>query len=157
MISSAFWIVIQKLHWAIKIMWAEKCPQTLWFSSNLTLGLIELMFTHTALSARQHLVIGYYISDHRDFLHIQKVVRQKLQQVHSQKTCEPISGLILSLRPANERWRYFVKTSLIGWVQAWNQLCIITWNHTQVSENRTSLLEHIKVIWWSLWQWLHTL
>ena len=29
-----------------------------------------------------------------------------------------ISGLILGLRPANERRRYFVMTSLIGWVQA---------------------------------------
>ena len=27
-------------------------------------------------------------------------------------------GLILGLRPANERRRYFVTTSLIGWVQA---------------------------------------
>ena len=32
-------------------------------------------------------------------------------------------GLILGLRPANERWRYFVTTSLIDWVQAQNQLC----------------------------------
>ena len=29
-----------------------------------------------------------------------------------------ISGLILHLRPANERRRYFVTTSLIGWAQA---------------------------------------
>ena len=29
--------------------------------------------------------------------------------------------LILGLRPANERRRYFVTTSLIGWAQAWNQ------------------------------------
>ena len=27
------------------------------------------------------------------------------------------AGLILGLRPANERWRYFVTTSLIGWAQ----------------------------------------
>ena len=27
-----------------------------------------------------------------------------------------VPGLILGLRPANERWRYFV-TSLIGWAQ----------------------------------------
>ena len=30
------------------------------------------------------------------------------------------SGMILGLRPANERRRYFVTTSLIGWAQAWN-------------------------------------
>ena len=29
-----------------------------------------------------------------------------------------IVGLILGLRPANERWPYFVTTFLIGWVQA---------------------------------------
>ena len=35
----------------------------------------------------------------------------------------PRSGLILGLRPANERRRYFVTTSIIGWAQAWNQPC----------------------------------
>ena len=36
-----------------------------------------------------------------------------------------ITGVILGLRPANERRRYFVMTSLVGWVQvqAWNQPC----------------------------------
>ena len=29
-----------------------------------------------------------------------------------------VTGLILGLHPANERRRYFVTTSLIGWVQA---------------------------------------
>ena len=28
------------------------------------------------------------------------------------------TGMVLGLRPANERRRYFVTTSLIGWVQA---------------------------------------
>ena len=31
------------------------------------------------------------------------------------------TGLILGLRPANERRRYKVTTSLIGWAQTWNQ------------------------------------
>ena len=34
-----------------------------------------------------------------------------------------ITGLILCLSPANERRRYFVTTSLIGWAQAYNQPC----------------------------------
>ena len=38
-----------------------------------------------------------------------------------------ISGLILGLRPANERRRYKVTPSLIGWAQTWNQPC--TWCH----------------------------
>ena len=36
-----------------------------------------------------------------------------------------ITGLILGLRLVNERRRYFVTTSLIGWPQAPNQPCII--------------------------------
>ena len=32
-----------------------------------------------------------------------------------------LSGLILGLRPTNERRRYFVTTSLIGWAQDENQ------------------------------------
>ena len=36
------------------------------------------------------------------------------------------TGLILGLRPANERLHYFVMTSLIGWAQAQNQPSGIT-------------------------------
>ena len=32
-------------------------------------------------------------------------------------------ALALGLHPANERRRYFVTTSLIGWAQAYNQPC----------------------------------
>ena len=35
-------------------------------------------------------------------------------------------GLILGLRPANERRRYLVTTSLIGWMLTWNQPCLHT-------------------------------
>ena len=42
---------------------------------------------------------------------------------NSSVTIEGKSGLILGLRPANERWRYFVTTYLIGWAQAQNQSC----------------------------------
>ena len=35
------------------------------------------------------------------------------------------AGLILGLRPANERRCYFVTTSLIGWAQTYNQPCAI--------------------------------
>ena len=37
---------------------------------------------------------------------------------HAGGSCGVPSGLILGLRPANERRRYFVTTSLIGWAQA---------------------------------------
>ena len=36
----------------------------------------------------------------------------------SSTTLRYITGLILDLRPANERQSYFVTTSLIGWAQA---------------------------------------
>ena len=38
-----------------------------------------------------------------------------------------LSGLILGLHPANERLRYKLMPSLIGWVQAQNQHCILLW------------------------------
>ena len=34
---------------------------------------------------------------------------------------DDITGLILGLRPANEKWRYVVTTFLVGWTQTWNQ------------------------------------
>ena len=36
----------------------------------------------------------------------------------NQNIYDTTSGLIPGLRPANERRRYFVTTSLIGWAQA---------------------------------------
>ena len=35
-----------------------------------------------------------------------------------------VTGLILGLRPVNERQRYFVKTSLIGTAQTYNHPCV---------------------------------
>ena len=37
---------------------------------------------------------------------------------------QPCAGLILGLRPANERRRYKVTPSLIGWAQMYNQPCM---------------------------------
>ena len=41
---------------------------------------------------------------------------RQLQNTHGKANA--LSGLILGLRPTNERWRYIVTSSLIGWVQA---------------------------------------
>ena len=38
------------------------------------------------------------------------------------------SGLIIGLRPANERRRYKVTPSLIDWAQTWNQPCPLVKN-----------------------------
>ena len=38
-----------------------------------------------------------------------------------------IAGLILGLLPANERQRYFVTSSLFGWLQTYIQPCIACW------------------------------
>ena len=43
----------------------------------------------------------------------------KLEHTHNVS----YSGLILGVRPINERRRYFVTTFLIGWAHAWNQPC----------------------------------
>ena len=41
---------------------------------------------------------------------------------------EPLSaGIILCMRPANERWRCNATSSLIGWAHWQNDLCVCTW------------------------------
>ena len=44
--------------------------------------------------------------------------------------------------PANERQRYFVTTSLIGWVQAWNQPCITPYTNTNRSNHNKPTQHH---------------
>ena len=57
---------------------------------------------------------------------------------------ESISGLILGLRTANGKLRYFVTTSLIGWVQAQNQPCLLLMTYgTLMQCLHCSLLEKI--------------
>ena len=51
-----------------------------------------------------------------------------------------IPGLILGLRPVNERRRYFVTTSLIGWAHAWNQPCIRPCFQSPSSDRWSSVL-----------------
>ena len=48
---------------------------------------------------------------------------QRPHPVYSMLRTEPFeyTGLTLGLCPANERRRYFVTTSLIGWAQTWHQ------------------------------------
>ena len=48
------------------------------------------------------------------------IIRLPTYMWHTWLDC--IAGLILGLRPANERRRYFVTMSLIGWTQAWNRI-----------------------------------
>ena len=45
-------------------------------------------------------------------IHQQQNIFQKIWQVMNTPL---LSGLILGLRPTNERWRYKVTPSLIGW------------------------------------------
>ena len=55
----------------------------------------------------------------------QEEEKMEIEQIDDKAVViEPVEGrcrLILGLRPANERRCYFVTTSLIGWVQAYNQ------------------------------------
>ena len=52
------------------------------------------------------------------------------------------TGLILGLRPANERRHYFVTTSLIGWAQTYNQPWRYMW---EVSSLRPGPRFNIKI------------
>ena len=51
---------------------------------------------------------------HTKYLDIQMA---QLDDIIGHRKWEPIPGLILGLFPANERQRYFVMMSLIGWAQ----------------------------------------
>ena len=62
-----------------------------------------------------------------------------------------ISGLILGLHPTNDRRRYFVTASLIGWVQAWNQPCIRIW---EAGTRLALVMRHPVFIYYLLW-WFH--
>ena len=57
---------------------------------------------------------------HRIWLMMKKLFVEWVSRTH-------VSGLILAFRPANERRRYFVTTSLIGWAKAYNQPCVCYW------------------------------
>ena len=61
-----------------------------------------------------------------------------------------LSHIGLGLRPANERRRYLVTTSLFGWVQVWNQ----PWTHIFIRQqchlwltNGLSSMCHLAVTW----------
>ena len=45
------------------------------------------------------------------------------------------SGIILCMRPVNERWRYNVTSSLIGWAHKQNDPCIIWLYQVKMSYN----------------------
>ena len=54
------------------------------------------------------------------------------------------TGIIFCMRPANERRRYNVTSSLIGWAHSQNDPCH---NKTQHNENYM-LVSHMKIFWW---------
>ena len=60
-----------------------------------------------------YLYIGYH-----DLLQCQGTSKLNQHGCHDGSPIQTNSGLILGLCPANERRRYFVTTSLIGWAQA---------------------------------------
>ena len=55
-------------------------------------------------------------------------------------------GLILGLRPANERRRYFVMMSLIGWVEAITMTPIT--NRNKLNEHQNWGMDNIHRKWW---------
>ena len=60
----------------------------------------------------------------------------------------PTSGIILSMHPANERQRYRVTPSLIGWAHAQSDPCgcnhsSLTWNENQTLETYAVVSEFV--------------
>ena len=64
--------------------------------------------------------MGYY---NHEYNGISQVIANTSYSYHYWISFITVTGLILGLHPANERRRYFVMASLIGWVQAKNQPC----------------------------------
>ena len=60
-----------------------------------------------------------------------------------------LSGLILGLRPANERRRYFVTASLIRWAKTYNQTCSID----DLLHMCILYFDSLCRLWKGLWQW----
>ena len=69
--------------------------------------------TYTTLQGEVRPIQGHYCKVN---------IGPKLDMV-SDTVVHLITGLILGLYPANERRRYFVTASLIGWAQTYNQPC----------------------------------
>ena len=73
------------------------------------------------------------------------LVRWHLYIEPTPKICGPyLAELILVLRPANERWCYFVTASLIGWAQTYNQ------PYLTVNSQWGALIYCIDKIWWNV-------
>ena len=94
----------------------------------------HLKLPYMSLLERPHVCVNISLLRGRVDISLLRVVIQSLK-ISSYTSTEPrimtgrtarvlpqvmihITGLILGLRPANERRRYFVTTSLIGWAQA---------------------------------------
>ena len=58
-------------------------------------------------------------------------IKNIIQSIIKSSPTTALIGLILGLCPANERWRYKVTSSLIDWVQTYNQPCPYTVLMTQ--------------------------
>ena len=55
----------------------------------------------------------------------------------------PFEGIILCMCPANERWRYSVTPSLIGWAHAQNDPCFGTHKHSTASSISEATLKNM--------------
>ena len=101
-----------------------KSEQWLWnFRSNVVLLVVKTLSVAFFLVTENgmNLVNANVILDSRlqHTLPIQIIlVNISGMNILNDLTQHTLAGLILGLRPANERRRYFVTTSLIGWAQA---------------------------------------
>ena len=62
-----------------------------------------------------------------------------------------MTGIILWIRLANERWRYNVTSSLIGWAHTQNDLWMSSMNYSQMDTNEPGHLQLCKIL--THWSW----
>ena len=96
------------------------------------------------------LVPHFCVTSHScSFVKVISKLLQLVQKIHFLGKLY-ITWLILGLHPANERCRYFVTMSLIGWVQAQNQHCIIPCRKCRYNFSDIAIQ-----CWMSdVWQWI---
>ena len=112
-------------------MHSTKLEAKVWIHSEqsqiTSVNWVKFWFQHQVVLLLVHIIyMQYYdIYQYATIANCQKIILSGHPTIHLQRGDNPsmATGLILGLRPANERRRYKVTPSVIGWVQSQNQTC----------------------------------
>ena len=131
------YIIIEKVYIEVnhslksKLVSQQTCVvQEMWHASSPKFCLLLVLSNN--FSYTQYFVLSYSAGvvltsllnqvSHWDYLSLW-ICTRLMWVLAGKLTWSPFPGLILGLHPANERRRYLVTPSLIGWVQTWDQPC----------------------------------